>query len=307
MKSSKIRKYCRQAILDTLSYRAVFNYPLSFYQLGTLLVTGKPVTLELLSSELKDLIKSKRVGQRSDKYFLAGTSPVDWLSRKENTDRMLQRLSGVFRLLGYIPWVKLVGVTGTLAAGNASDKDDVDVFIVAARGRVWLARFFVVLLLKLCGVYRTDVYPQGKVCPNIFVDESSISWPNEKRNIYIAHEILLMRPVVDKDNAYFGFLHSNGWVFDYFKNTCVYDVLSVVPKEPESVLVNLTERLLMRLQLWYMRNKRTIEITNERLIHFNREDNTKRIIDGFESFKRSAAARAKTPDLRRRMRRPRFS
>ena len=69
MSLSKSQKYCQQAILDTLSYRAVFAYPMSLYQLATFLISKEEISTNAIRQELKRLIKIGAVSQKGGKYF----------------------------------------------------------------------------------------------------------------------------------------------------------------------------------------------------------------------------------------------
>ena len=300
MSLSKSQKYCQQAILDTLSYRAVFAYPMSSYQLATFLISKEEISTNAIRQELKRLIKIGAVSQKGGKYFLSGVTPIDWELRMAGTKAVLAGLDFVFKSLGRIPWVLFIGVTGTMAVGNGTGKDDVDVFIITTRGRAWLTRLFVVILLKVCGCYRSDIAPAGKICPNIFVDEQNTAWDKTRQNLYTAHEIVMMRPVFDRRGTYFKFLSANKWVFDYFGNFKGDTLADDVATGRHSRLIDQLEALLMRLQLFYMKNRKTVEVTTRGLIHFNRDDSTKRILSAYGDLC------SQKPKVRRfKMRRPR--
>src|SRR3989344_6821464 len=279
-----MRKSCEEAIYNTLSYSAVFSYPLSFHQLCTYLICSEKVKASVLKTELDKLVKQRKVRFGSNRYYLSYIKPTNWYERANNTKRLLAENNYVFKILGHIPWIKLIGITGTIAANSVSKFDDIDVFIVTQSERVWITRFFVVLLLKVLGKYRTDLVPEGKVCPNIFMDESNLVWNEKAQNLYVAHEILKMIPVVNKDDIYFKFMKNNKWVFKYLNRTYVY-CGDYVPKKRRASLVDLLDSVLMKYQIWYMRKRKTNEVTSKDFIHFNRVDNTNRILDKYVEIK----------------------
>jgi hypothetical protein len=51
-------------------------------------------------------------------------------------------------LLGYLPFVRMIGLTGSRAM-NGSSTDDIDLMVVSAPGRVWLCRLGVVAAVRL--------------------------------------------------------------------------------------------------------------------------------------------------------------
>jgi predicted nucleotidyltransferase len=276
----------KKAIINTLSYRALFKYPLNVYQLRTLLIAEEEISDEEFSQELAKLQKKGTIKSRNDRYYAPGFRPVDAKSRAKISRSLLEQNSAVFALLGQIPWVRMVAVTGSVAAYNADQKSDIDVFIISAPNRVWLTRFMTVLLLKLLGRYRTDGNEAGKICPNLYVDEDHMHWPKNKQNIYIAQEIVMMRPVVSKNNAYFRFINANKWIFKYNANFKIDLSLKNSPKKKiaQSGTVNAIERTLMQLQKAYMKSRQTKELTSTGLIHFNRDDWSETILKKCESF-----------------------
>ena len=138
------------------------------------------------------------------------------------------------------------------------------------------------------GVYRTDENYDSKVCPNIFLSEDSLAW-NRHKNVYTAHELLLMKPIFDRGRFYYSFLASNLWVFGLLPNMYQsFDETSFSPASPltENTLVErvfrITNKAFMKLQLWYMRKKKTVEVTEANLIHFKKNDNLDWILKSYE-------------------------
>lgn len=279
-------KACDTAIKNTLAYRAVFKYPMSFHQLGTFLITDKILDYEIFSKELAKLCKNRAVKVKGGKYFLTGFKPVSWPLRTKQSQEQINKIIPAIKLLEIIPWIKLCAITGSAAAYNLSTKDDIDIFIVTKPKRLWITRFFVVIFLKIAGKYRTDKSPWGKICPNIFIDETKMEWTKEKQNIYVAHEILMMRPVINREDVYFKFLNSNAWVYKYFTNLAPENGKYIIKKEKKitySKLIDITENVLRLFQYLYMRGKKTNEIIKRDFIHFNKTDSTEDILSQYES------------------------
>ncbi len=288
MKFRKNRKHvfneCANAIKRTLAYRSLFNYPLSFYQLSTFLVSEKSFSHRLLKRELKNLLESGEVYVTKSKFYLhGGKKPVDWLTRLNTSKGMLYGLNPVLKLLKKIPWITMVGVTGSVAAFNSSPDDDIDVFIITRKKRIWLTRLLVVLVLKIVELYRTQEDFAKKLCPNLFITEDSMAWPVSERNIYVAHEIMLLQPVYYKDNTYFDFMAANKWVLEYFPHAA-FAALPFVEHRvvSKSNLLNYLEELLMLLQKSYMSKRRTQEIVTSTKIHFNKVDSKNFVMENYK-------------------------
>ncbi len=273
------------AILETLSYRHIFNYPLTFYQLNTSLLTKRRTSQKIIRRSLKKLVQEKKVIKTYGNYSLTDTKLISWKERFDNSRELLGKAEKAAKILAKIPWILLVGVTGSVAAFNAAKNDDIDLFIISKTHRLWLTRGFVFVILKILGELRTDETPNQKICPNIFVDDKSLAWSRKGRNLYVAHEILMLHPLFDREQVYFKFIKENDWVFKFFGNQQEpqYELKPV--KQKNNRIVNIFEKLAYRSQLAYMKDKKTTEITTQGVIHFNKFDNTERILSGFEEAK----------------------
>ena len=270
-----------QAILDTLKYRAIFNASLSLFQLSTYIHAPNSVSEAKLLDALSNLVKGKKVFNQGSKYSIQ-KKPLNWQSRARQSANHLNTAAPIIEMLRKIKWIKLLCVTGSVAAYNASKEDDVDIFVVTEKDRLWITRFFVVTYLKLLNAYPSEGSNAGKICPNIFIDESTMTWPPEKRNIYIANEIAMMHPVINRENSYFSFVYSNRWIVDYLPNYPVYSLKNKRTKEKifvGSLLLSWVEQLFMWSQTLYMRKKKTKEVTTKNFIHFNKYDHSGAILE----------------------------
>jgi predicted nucleotidyltransferase len=229
------------------------------------------------------MAKKNYIQTKGGKFYLNSIKPVSWELRKKYTEQILAENKHIFDLLKTIPWIKLLGVTGSVAAYNADKRSDIDIFIITSKNRLWLTRGFTALLLKIVNAYvRVDAEP-GKICPNLFIDESYLTWPPEKRNVYTAHEICMLQPIFQRDDAYFRFLKANDWVKKYFPNF-VLDYPEAFKVKSKKSIVDEIEKYVMGLQISYMRKKKTKEITEKHIIHFNKHDNGPRILEAFKKY-----------------------
>ncbi len=88
-------------------------------------------------------------------------------------------------VLGRIPTIKMVGITGSLAMKNADEDSDIDLIIVTCRGTLWTTRVIGYLLLKFLGFNLRkprDKNEKDKLCLNMWIDESDLAI--DKQNIY---------------------------------------------------------------------------------------------------------------------------
>lgn len=278
---SKNLNFCKLSILKTLSYSGVFNYPLSIYQIYTNLVTNRFLPAKKIKKELKILEKEGFVSVKDGRYLLSNTiydmnkekESVNWKEREKRTKEFVKENEDVLKKIIRIPWVRMCAITGSSANYNIDDKADIDLFFVTRKNRVWLTRGLVFLILAVLNKLPKN-HSERKICPNIFIDERCLSWLKKKRNLYIAQNIVSMQPILDRENTYFRFLNENKWIKKYFSNFKISFALNLnQPKSSRSSIVNLIEKISMTIQLIYMKRKRSKEIANSKLIHFNKNDN----------------------------------
>lgn len=273
------KRICDTAILNTLKYRSVFSAGLSYFQLYTYLISSTHVDVKLFNQRLKYLHKVKKVKIKDGKYYLYKSKASNWELGVSYSKKHIVKVSGALELLKKIQWIRLLAITGSVAAFSAKKKDDVDIFIITQKNRVWLTRLFVVLILKATKKYRTDKNYTSKICPNIYISDSHLTWFEDKQNIYTANEISLLYPIINRGNTYFSFLKANSWMssllpnfkfsFDFNANKLVYK---------NSAILNFLDSLVMIFQLAYMKSKKTTEITTKDFIHFNKADHSQDIL-----------------------------
>lgn len=285
---------CRVAILKTLSYNAVFKYPLSYYQICTNSISQNRFSAKKIRKELKKMEKDGILTRSDGRYMLTSIKPVDWKERKSNTLHILKRNRRIFEILEKIPWIKMIAVTGSTANYNIEKNADIDLLFITSKHRVWLTRGFVYTILIILDKLPRE-HEKRELCPNIFIDERSLSWTKKKRNLYVAQNIISMQPVFYKDDTYFKFMSANKWVKKYYHNFKI-NLPEKFPQDEssKSILMKLIEKLAMVSQLSYMKNKITIEVTTDKLIHFNKNDNSKWILANYKKVLKSVTAKTKS-------------
>jgi hypothetical protein len=154
------------------------------------------------------------------------------------------------RIVGALPYVRMVAVTGSLAVDAAGDEADVDLFIVVADGRVWLARALVIAVVRLAAL--TGV----RLCPNYLLAEEAMELDAADRTYGTAREIAQMVPLTGF-GTYRRFLHRNAWYTTYQPNHRPPDSIRDDAAGPIPRAVERVGRTAPfdRLERWEMRRK----------------------------------------------------
>ncbi len=195
-----------RAILETLAYSDVFDYPLRVDEIHRYL----PLAAD--DNEIREVLRgSESAGCRNGFYFLAGREKIVAIrSRREavSLPRFRQAVR-VGRLLGRLPFIRMVALTGSLALLNSDESADLDYMLVTRRGRVWMARGFALLLNRLTALWGYTL------CPNLIVSEEAIEW--RQRDLYSAREICQMVPVAGWE-VYNSLRCKNAWTESFLPN-----------------------------------------------------------------------------------------
>lgn len=264
-----------KAILQTLMYADIFNYPLKGYEAYKWLV-GKETTLLKVEKKLNELVAKKKIKKNKGYFFLKKNSGlVEKRLRREKFSKNLFRKAIIFSyLLKLIPWVKLVGISGGLALKDASKPDDIDFLIIAQENRLYLSRLFVLLLLECFGVRRKvgmrERETRGKICINTLLDENFLEQKN--KDLYTAHEVLQMRLCWQRQGIYSKYLVDNEWVFKYLPNwTSKHKYIKPKVKKGSGVF-NYLENLAKNYQLKIMQKPQGLERIEEGGLYFYPKD-----------------------------------
>lgn len=210
-----------KAILKTLIYADIFDYPLTIFEIHKWLI-GRKVALRQVEKALKSLSKKSKVKSQKDYYFLP--ERFNLVAKRQSRQKQAREYFKKARFLTYIlkiiPWIKLVGVSGGLAMKNTQKKDDIDLFIITSKNRLWISRLLTLGLFSLIR-QRRKVRDQvskvaGKLCLNILLEEDRLA--QNKGDVYLAHEILQMKILWQRDGIYYKYLIENEWVFKFLPN-----------------------------------------------------------------------------------------
>jgi len=238
-----------RAILETLAYSDIFEYPLLIEEVHRYLSIRAT-----LDQTLNGLSRAKQADSRSGYYFLAGHDIyVDIRTQRAAASiPAFKRAVRYGRILGSMPFVRMVGMTGSLAVMNLSKGADIDYMLVTQPGRLWMARAFAVTFGRM-------MRPFGhRICVNLLVSESALLWPIH--DLYSAREMCQMIPITGMD-VYRRLCTANTWIESILPNASLESSgLQLKVHEPASALQKLLELPLRGeysdwLERWCMKSQ----------------------------------------------------
>ncbi len=255
-------------------YHDLFDYPLNFSDLIKWQLT-EPVTIN----------RNPEVVNKRKFYFLKGREGLIYKRtlRKRISAKKMKIAQKASIFLSFLPGVKMVAVTGSLAMENSSEESDIDLMIITKRGGLWTTRLLSYLVLGVMHFMLrkpNDPNQKNKLCLNIWLDESNLVWSKKNRNLYTAHEIAQIVPLVNKDETYERFLSQNKWILDFWSNAVRIKDLRI---KKSSLTINLIEKLAFKLQFSYMKNKISREVVTPTRAIFHPQDLGKVILGRLSS------------------------
>jgi predicted nucleotidyltransferase len=241
-------------------------------------------SLEEIHTFLSIKVAKEKLRQEFEKYTYPQYSKFlkKKVERKRYSLKKIKKISLFLKLISLFPSIKLIGLSGSMAMMNAKEGDDIDIFVITAKDRLWAGRLICLAIAELLGLRRKrrERRAKDKVCLNLFFDEKELEVPDNKKTKYIAHEILQMKPMINKDQIYERFLSANRWVVKIFPNAFMGKIRSkkgILKSGERKKLFDLFENSLKRIQLKSINKHKTNEIISDTQLWFFPNDFEKRI------------------------------
>lgn len=275
-KENSSQTFTRGEILS-VAYHNIFDFPL----------TGAEMIRWKANDELSMGPEQLTIGSRDGYYFKEEKYGAVYkrLLRGRISAKKKEIAGKVSGILSLIPTVKMVAITGALAMENADDESDIDLMVVTKKGRLWTSRLVAYVVVRALGFsLRKPNNPdqKDKLCLNIWLDESDLVW--RSRNIYTAHEIAQIIPLVNKDKIYERLLDKNRWILSYWPNAVKIDTRKRTPVSSIGYLVSrLVEKLAYQFQHKYMKSKITRETVTPTRALFHPQDLSEFVLSRFSS------------------------
>lgn len=265
----------QKSILSTIVYYDTLDYPLTSFEVFKYLCWklsfqhkdfevdkfGK-ISLVDIRKNLENRELKKFIDKKNGFYFLKGKEEIirTRIERQKIADQKWKKAKKIIRWLQFIPYLRMVAVSGSLALNNTREESDIDVLVVVHSGRIWLTRFFITAFLQLIGGRRHKNFTKDRICLNHYITDKSLEI--KFKSLYNAQTYAHMIPVLEM-GIYEKFQKANRWVKDYlmfwpefntkhFKTLKTNSFLKFIAKIGELCLDNkfgdLLERLSRRLQ-----------------------------------------------------------
>lgn len=265
----------------SLFYHNIFSYPLTDEDLKKWGVGRK-----FIINNFQFSIKHKANFQ-----FINGRQNIvnTRIQNEKSSKKKLIIAKEAAKTISKVPTVLFVGITGSLAMMNADKNSDIDLLIITKANTLWITRLLSYAVIWLNG-YKTRKPEQkdekDKLCLNMWLDESDLVWEEKDRNLYTAHEIAQIVPLVNRESVYERFLFLNNWILNYWpKSVRISSKQHVVSSKQKSILHSTFyilqaafEKLSYIAQYQYMKSKISREVATPTRAIFHKNDWGKKIL-----------------------------
>lgn len=267
------------ALTATLIYSDIFNFPLTEEEILKYFLYEK-MNQKNLSSLLKN---NNNIEYKNGFYFLKGKDHLVTLreKRRKISEKKLVTAQRVIHVLSFLPTIQLIGISGSVAVQNAKESDDIDLFIITQPGCLWTTRLLVNILLVIMGKKRKRgaIDAPNAICANMFMDESMLTLPQNKHNLYTAHEVVQMKSIFVRNKMDTIFIHENAWIHIFLPNIKI-DSHDHHIKQSSSIMIFI-ETVGRVFQQLYMKGHMTTEVIKKKLLAFHPQDQQEVILKEF--------------------------
>jgi hypothetical protein len=243
------------AVLRTLAYADVFDFPLHREEIFRYCFAPGG-SWWAVSTAVDTLLARGLIESERQLLFLPGRQETVARRHEREAASQAGRRTARFwaRCIAALPFVRMIAITGSLAASSFEPGQDIDYLIVAAPNRLWLVRALCLLTWKLARLVGT------RLCPNFLLTTNALAI--EQHDLYAARELVQMVPLYGQETAAHMWA-ANRWTLAFLPNAAMNVPADAIDQSPPiRALKRCAERLLSgrlfdRLETW----ERTRKIT----------------------------------------------
>lgn len=149
-------------------------------------------------------------------YFLRGRKNLvrQRLERNKVSEAKYKIVLRAVKFLKFIPYIRMIAVSGRVAMKNAEGESDLDLLIIFEKGHIFTGRFLSFALLSILGVRRKDKKIKNRICLNHFL---STDFSVSVKDLFSSHAYVFMLPIFNFE-SYQKFLKKNEWIKNYCPN-----------------------------------------------------------------------------------------
>ena len=239
----------KEDIQRTIGYAKKFGCPINEKEICERLISKKIYDLKEIKKELKN--------------FKIDNNKNKWVKIK------IKKAQDLAKLLGEsFKNIKMIGITGSVAAGYPKKNDDIDLMIITKKNKLWITRFklrWFIFMNKIPHRKYDQKENKDEFCFNFWLDNNNLLLPKKRQNLRSAMDLILMKPILNQENTYERFILKNKWAEKYLATGYDRKISNfqflISNENKDNYLDEIINKLFFWPQYWYMKRK----ITNEKI------------------------------------------
>lgn len=158
-----------------------------------------------------DCLTEEKILIKVDEFYVYGIdldSVTKRLKGNLGAEKAMMIARKKARFIAKFPFVRAVGISGSLSKGYYDENSDIDFFVITEPNRLWITRTFLMLYKKIFLLNSRKYF-----CINYFISTQNLEI--EEKNRFTATEIKTLIPMQGK-SVFEAFYKSNDWINNYF-------------------------------------------------------------------------------------------
>ncbi len=135
-----------------------------------------PIDLLSLKNTLQQLLQNQEIICANDCWQLA-PQPQLRTKRHQQIRASLEKnflAQQASKIIIHFPWIKAIGIYGSLARLQSNNESDIDFFIITSNKRLWSARFFINFVFKILNLRPDNQHKKNRFCFSYWADENNL-------------------------------------------------------------------------------------------------------------------------------------
>lgn len=220
-------KDIQKAIIETISYFSLFEFPLQLSELSRFLLRYSLSASEMLKivKETPGIVLENDYVIFSDQHSLIQKREIF----QQQNEKLWKKIRFFVPFLRFFPFVRSVCICNHIPYGIVKEKSDIDLFIITESKHMFVARFFTTLFLHILKVRRHGTYIKERFCLSFYATSQGLNLSqieHPKQDIYLAYWLFGLYPV-------FGFSHyekcmheNKDWISFYFHDQTIQNMIA---------------------------------------------------------------------------------
>lgn len=153
-----------------------------------------------------------------------------------------RRATLIAGILRWVPYVRMIGLNGSMSTGGMDKYSDIDLYIVTKNGRIFTTKNMVTIVVHLTGLRRHGFNISGRICLNRYASEDYLIVG--EKNVYHAENFHNLLPLYSARGCYEKWLKENSWMSEFGYPLLFHEV--VLTDSLPSLMFRISLEVLMR-------------------------------------------------------------